>query len=204
MKRALLYLTLGCFNLTRYLFFNKYFFSILGSVTSPWSCIKQHSPQSRLVSLCGQLWDVWADIPPKCLTWISSCLLDVQGAHFPFQTSHQFLTLCHLSVSRFCVIICQKDDILLVFRTLSAILVVLREEKETPQPIRITLLCMRPWENDWAQKGKLRSNVSKQREGLMNIEYWVIFKNCLPSSGEKTQRYIKGNWGVNCWVNACN
>lgn len=194
MKRALLYLTPGCFDLTRYLFLNKYFSSVLGSITSSWSCIKQHHPQSRLVSLFGQLWDVWADIPPKCLTWLSSCLLGVQGTHFPLQTGHRFLTLCHLSVSRLCVIICQKDDIPLVFRTLSAILVFLREEKETPQPISITLLCMRPWENDWAQKGKLRSNVSKQREGLMNIEYWVIFKNCLPSSREKTGRYIRGNW----------
>lgn len=203
-KSALLFLTPGCFNLTRYLFLNKYFFSVLGFITSSWSCIKQRKPQGRLVSLFGQLWNIWVDTRPKCLNWISSCLLDVQNTHFPFQTSHQFLALGHFSVSCLCVIICQKNDIPLVFRTLSSILVFLGEEKETPKPISITVLCMRPWESDWAQKGKLRSNVSKQREGLMNIEYWVIFKNCLPSSRVKTGRYIKGNWGVSCWVDACN
>lgn len=180
-------------------FSNMYFVSPLGSITSPWSCIKQHNLQGRLVSFFGQLWGVGADFPPKCLTRTSSCLLNVQGTHFPFQTSHQFL-----SVSCPSVIICQEDDIPLVFRTLSAILVFLREERETPKPISITLLCMRPWENDWAQKGKLRSNVRKQREGLMNIEYWVIFKYCLPSSRGKTGRNIKGNWGGSCWGDACN
>lgn len=88
MKKSLLCLTPGWFHLTRYLFFSKYFFSTLESIISSWSCIKQHSPQGRLVSLFGQPWKVWTDIFPKCLTWISICLLDTQGTCFPFQTSY--------------------------------------------------------------------------------------------------------------------
>lgn len=73
--------------LDKILVFSKYF-STLEAITSSWSCVKQHSDQGDLVSLLGQLWEVWTAMVPKSLTWISSCLLDMHGTHFPSQTSH--------------------------------------------------------------------------------------------------------------------
>lgn len=56
-------------------------------------------PRQVYVSLFGQAWcreEVGTDMPRKGLAWISNCLLDVQGIHFSFQTSHKLL-LCHLN-----------------------------------------------------------------------------------------------------------
>lgn len=81
----------------------------------------------------------------------------------------------------------------LVLRTLSAILVSWRKNKRLCNLLALLCLCLRPWEkSNWAKKGKLRSNVNKQREGLKIFEYCVIFKYCLPSSRWKL--IISGNW----------
>lgn len=84
MKKSSLCLTPGWFNLTRYLFFNRYFFSTLEAFTSSWSCTKQHTGQSSLVSLFGLLWEVCTDIFPECPTWVPSHLLVCEALVFPF------------------------------------------------------------------------------------------------------------------------